>query len=123
MAVLRAVLDHLRMQLAIDAEELTGTSTRRLTRNSSQWLRDPWRLDERDNLRTQGLALMPDVQPTHGEGRMRGVLRLGSRSAIARYLRSPFTWDTDERLSAPEAEDLIRGIVAGAQRAYPGSNN
>ena len=112
MAVLRAILDHLRMQLAIDAEELTDTSTRRLTRNASQWLRDPWRLDERDNLRTQGLALMPDVQPTRGEGRMRGVLRLGSRSAIARYLRSPFTWDTDEGLSAPEAEDLVRGIVA-----------
>ena len=57
MAVLRAVLDHLRMQLAIDAEELTDSATHRLARNASQWLRDPWRLDERDNLRTQGIAL------------------------------------------------------------------
>ena len=113
MAVLRAVLDHLRMQLAIDADELTETAARRLTRNASQWLRDPWRLDERDNLRTQGIALMPDVQPTRSEGRMRGVLRLSSRSAIARYLRSPFTWDVDERLSAEESEDLVRGIVSG----------
>lgn len=113
MAVLRAVLDHLRMQLVIDAEELTDTATRRLARNASQWLRDPWRLDERDSLRTQGIALMPDVQPTRGEGRMRGVLRLSSRSAIARYLRSPFTWDVDDRLSPEESEHLVRGIVAG----------
>ena len=123
MAIVRAILDHLRMQLAIDVEELTDTSTRRLTRNASQWLRDPWRLDERDNLRTQGLALMPDVQPTRGEGRMRGVLRLGSRSAIARYLRSPFTWDTDEGLSAPEAAGPRKGHCCRAKRAHPGSDN
>ena len=113
MAVLRAVVDHLRMQLAIDAEELTDRATRRLARNASQWLRDPWRLDEGDNLRTQNIALMPDVQPMSGEGRIRGVLRLSSRSAIARYLRSPFTWDIDDRLSADESEHLVRGIVAG----------
>ena len=39
--VLRAFLDHLRMQLAIDVETLTEEWTRRLTKTASQWLRDP----------------------------------------------------------------------------------
>ncbi len=110
--VLRAVLDHLRMQLAIDVEQLTSASTRRLIRNTSQWLRDPWRLDERDYLRTQAIALLPGIQPTQGEARQRGTLRLGSRSSVARYLRSSFTWRIDRNLSADQAEDLVRGIVA-----------
>ena len=110
-AVLRAILDHLRMQLAIDAEQLTDAATRR-TRNASQWLKDPWRLNERDYLRTQGLALMPGVQPTQSENRQRGILRLGSRSSVARYLRSSFTWGINQNLSADEAEELVRGVVA-----------
>ena len=109
--VLRAILDHLRMQLAIDAEPLTNESTRRLTRNTSQWLRDPWRLEQWDRLRIQGLALLPGIQPTTSENRQRGVLRLGPRSAVARYLRSKYTWGIDRGLSAAEAEELVRGIV------------
>ena len=110
-AVLRATLDHLRMQLAIDAEPLTDAAARRLTHNASQWLRDPWRLDEGDRLRTQGLALMPGVQRTQSERYQRWVQSLGTRSAIARYLRSSFTWSVDHNLSSDEAEELVRGIV------------
>ena len=114
-AVLRAFLDHLRMQLAIDAEELTPDAVRRLTRNASQSLRDPWRLEERDyyTLRTHGLALMPGVQPTQGENRQRGVLRLGARSAISRYFRSSHTWGLGQDLSGEESDELVRGIVEG----------
>ena len=111
--VLKAFLDHLRMNLAIEADPLTEAATRRLAALASQWLRDPWRLDERDRLRRQGLALMPGVQPSQAEGRQRGILRLGPRSAVARYLRSSRTSDTEANLSAEDAEDLVRGIVAG----------
>ena len=111
--VLRAFLDHLRTNLAIEADSLTEQSTRRLASQASQWLRDPWRLDERDRVRTQGIALLPGVQPTQTEGRQRGVLRLGFRSTVGRYLRSPYTWGVDERFSAEEAEELLQGIVAG----------
>ena len=111
--VLRAFLDHLRMQLAIDAEPLTEANTRRLTRNASQWLREPWRLVDGERLRTHGLALLPGVMPTQSEERQRGTLRLGSRSAIARYLRSVNTWDIAGNLSGDEAEQLVSGIVAG----------
>jgi len=110
-AVLRAVLDHLRMQLAIDVDALTEQSTRRLAKNASQWLRDPWALDERDVLKIQSLALLPGVQPDERETRLR-VRRLGARSAIGRYLRSSHTWNIDSNLSAEEVETLVLGIVA-----------
>lgn len=108
--VLRAFLDHLRMQLAIEAESLTDDLTRRLARNASQWLRDPWALEERDQLRTQSLALLPDVQRDDYENRQR-VLSLGYRSAIARYLRQARTWEISENLSATDVEGLVTGIV------------
>jgi superfamily II DNA/RNA helicase len=109
--VLRSVLDHLRMQLAIDEDALTDASTRRLVKNTGQWLRDPWALDERDRPKTQTLALLPSVSPDERESRRR-VLRLGARSAVARYLRSKRTWNGDRDFSAPEAEAMVNGIIA-----------
>ncbi len=103
------------MQLVIDAEPLTEAATRRLTHNASQWLREPWRLEERDRLRIQGLALMPGVQRTQGERYQRGVVSLGPRSAIARYLRSSFTWSVNCSLSSDDAEELVCGIVEALQ--------
>ena len=109
---LKAFLDHLRMRLAIEAESLTENATRRLASRASQWLRDPWRLEDRDRLRGQGLALLPGIKPSPTEERHRGILRLGSRSAIARYLRSSRTWSIENNLSAEDAENLVSGIVA-----------
>lgn len=109
--VLRSFLDHLRMQLALDAEALTDQSTRRITKAASQWLRDPWALDERDWLKTQTLALLPNVQPDEQETR-RSMLRLSARSAVGRYLRSRHTWGIDRDIDSHDAELLISGIVA-----------
>ncbi len=116
--VLRAILDHLRMGLAIDAERLTADKGRQLTISTSQWLAYPWRLEETDRLRTHGLALMPGIRKNQSESRQRGVFSLGSRSAVAKYLRSRFTWDIGHDLSAAEVEKLIQGIVA-ALRGHP----
>ena len=109
--VLRSFLDHLRMQLAIDAEALTDQSTRRIAKAASQWLRDPWALDERDWLKTQTLALLPSVQPDEQETR-RSMLRLSARSAVGRYVRSRHTWGIDSDINSHDAELLISGIVA-----------
>ena len=108
-AVLHAVLDRLRTELAIDASPLTQEFIRSLTRDAVQWLREPWTLDESDarHMRRQSLALLP------GEERRRyepgGVLTLTSRSAIGRFLRSPDVWPRD--LSADDAEALAETIV------------
>lgn len=110
--VFKAFLDHLRMNLAIEAKSLTEEATRKLASRASQWLRDPWRLEDRDRLRGQGVALLPGIKPSQTEERHRGLLRLGSRSAIAKYLRSSRTWNIENNLSAEDAENLVRGIVA-----------
>ena len=110
-SVLKAVLNHLRMQLAVDVEALTEQATRRLARNASQWLREPWALDERDVLKTQSLVLLPNIQPDERETRSR-TRRLGSRSAVGRYLRSSRTWGIEQNLTAAEGEELTLGIIS-----------
>ena len=109
--VLSAFLDHLRMNLAIDAEPLTEDSTRRVTRNASQWLRDPWRLEVRDRLQTHGFALLPDVKRNSSEDRNPNIFSLGPRSAVARFLRSAHTWESDQNLTADQGDRLIAGII------------
>ena len=110
-AVLHAILDRLRTELAIDAPPLTQESIRRLTRDAGQWLREPWALDESDarHMRRQTLALLP------GEERRRfesgATLTLGYRSAIGRFLRSRKVWDRDVALGADGAEELAEAIV------------
>ena len=79
-------------------------------RETGQWLAEPWCLEEHDRLRTQSLALLPDVKPTRAE-QYRNPFGLGSRSAVGRYLRSKRTWELTERLTAAACEDLVHGIV------------
>lgn len=114
--VLQAILDHLRTELCIDAPALTRERTRAIARRAQQWLRDPWAVDEGE-LRTRMLALLPGEQPTRQEERGR-YARMGSRSALGRYLRDPRTWNPSAgpgeaaRLTAEETDALMRGIVA-----------
>src|SRR5581483_1761993 len=49
--VLLAVLDHLRSELAIDAECLTPDATRQLKNRVNERLREPWTIDEHERLR------------------------------------------------------------------------
>ena len=109
--VLKAFLDHLRMNLVIDANPLTQETQRSLTRRADQWLKDPWRFEENDILARQGLALLPGKRRTRHEGDGRTTMSLGARSAILRYLRSQHTWGTDQNLSIEECESLVSGIV------------
>ena len=109
--VLKAFLDHLRMNLVIDASPLTQEAQRSLTRRADQWLKDPWRFEENDILARQGLALLPGKRRTRHEGDGRTTMSLGTRSAILRYLRSQHTWGTDQNLSIEECESLVAGIV------------
>ena len=109
--VLKAFLDHLRMNLVIDADALTADHQRSLTRCAGQWLKDPWHLDENDILARQGLALLPGKRRTRYEGNGRATMSLGARSAILRYLRSHHTWDTDHDISVEDGEALINGVI------------
>ena len=116
--VLKAFLDHLRMNLIIDANPLTQEAQRSLTHRADQWLKDPWRLEENDILARQGLALLPGKRRTRYEGNGRATMSLGARSAIFRYLRSQHTWDTDHNFSVEECESLVAGIINQLRGQY-----
>jgi hypothetical protein len=107
--VLTAVLDHMRSVLVLDDRSLGEDETRRLVQRASATLREPWSFDERERLRRGGVATLPNVIPTDRDREV--VLRLGSRSSIARYLRSRRTWGIEDNLSAAAVEELIGSIV------------
>lgn len=111
--VLRALLDNLRTQLAINADPLKPESIRAMKRQISDTLRDPWRLEETDRLAERRAAVMPGAKLSEREKRDLGAtpISLSRRSNIARYLRSRQTWDAPRDLSRGETEELILGIV------------
>jgi ATP-dependent helicase YprA (DUF1998 family) len=111
--VLRALLDHLRYELVIDAECLRSDAIRQLAQRANQWLRNPWSIDEFERLRRGGLALLPGVDVGRYSDDAPTTIRLGYRSAVGRYLRSRRTWDLPANLAADRAEALVAAIVAG----------
>ena len=108
--VLTAFLNHLRTQLAIQANELSGDSIRRLISSSRNTLKEPWSMDENERSGDRmNLALLPGVAKQYGE---RNALSLSSRSAVARYLRNPQTWGADDYgLDSAESGDAIIGRI------------
>lgn len=109
---LKVFLDHLRMNLVIDAGPLTQEEQRSLTRRAEQWLKDPWRLEETDILARQGLALLPGKRRGARESNGRATMSLGARSAILRYMRSQHTWNANANLSVEAGEALVNGIIS-----------
>ena len=107
--VLRAVLDHLRSALVLDTDMLTPEKTRPLRQRANQWLREPWSIDEHEQLRRSTIALLPGVTSAAHEDAP--TIGLGWRSAVGRYLRSHHTWGLDRDLSTDEVEELVRAIV------------
>ena len=110
--VLTAFLNHLRTELVIDAQPLTRDTSRSIVRAASQWLREPWAPDENAKLRLQSVAFLPDAELSWKEKRG-ASMSLGSRSALARYLRSERTWERSEHLTPDEVKQLVLGIVEG----------
>jgi len=107
--VLRALLDHLRGSLVIDAAALTADRSRALVQRANQWLREPWAIDEWERLRQGAIALLPGVTAARTE--QIPTVGLGYRSTVGRYLRSRHTWGSTAPLSTDEVETLIVGIV------------
>ncbi|MGI8643397.1 MAG: helicase-related protein, partial [Thermomicrobiales bacterium] len=109
--ILRAVLNHLRGELAIDAAELTEERTKELVQRANQWLRTPWTIDRTERLRHSVVARLPSVPRADTDGD--GTIGLGARSAIGRYLRSRHTWRLAEGhdLDTTEVELAVNGMV------------
>ncbi len=108
--ILKAVLDHLRSWLAIDADCLDEDHAKALFQNANNALRDPWTIDESVRPRSAATALLPDqTLEAHEQA---ATLGLGWRSTIGRYLRSQHTYGTADDLTTDEVKDLIKHIVA-----------
>jgi hypothetical protein len=107
--VLRAIADHLRGVLVLDAPTLSEERTRSLTHRVAQGLCEPWTFDPGERLRQGKIALLPGAS---ADARDRSVgLRLGMRSSIGRYLRSRRTWGIDDDLRADETEALLLAVI------------
>ena len=105
--ILRALLNHLRGALAIDAPLLEDEQRDSLVKRVNAQLREPWRLEVGDQLRGGTTALLPGGRAE----RDRATIGLGARSAIGRYLRSRRTWGLERDLPAETVEELVLGIV------------
>lgn len=106
--LLRAVLDHLRSVLAIDAACLKEERGKQIKQRTEQ-LKEPWAIDEHERMRRAAIALLPGVHAAPGDEPQ--TISLGSGSAIGRFLRSLRTWGSVQDLTAHEVEDLVRRIV------------
>src|SRR5690606_11219703 len=113
--VARAVLDHLRRELAIDAQVLDPEHQESLRRLVEQHLREPWSFEGGlEGLVASRLFVLP-------EGRVSDDPRersFGPRSSLGRYLGRADTWAIDRRLSEDERVELIEALVETLRGHY-----
>jgi hypothetical protein len=103
----RAFLDHLRKEMAVDARVLDPAEEWELRQRVQQSLRDPWAFDNDDVIRQSTLFVMPGNPGAEG-ARDRSM---GQISLLARYLRSKRTWETTADVPANEWEQFIGALV------------
>ena len=105
---LRAILNYLRRNLIVSTLILSEDHRKRIVRNSQQWLREPWALDEGDVFKDDAVAYLPGIEPEVNE---RAGIRLGPRSALGMFLRSSKRSGLPNDLNQDEAEALMRLII------------
>lgn len=106
-SVVRAFLDHLRREMAIDAKTLNREEQFELRRRVEANLRDPWAMDDQDQLLESAIFLMPGGRPQSKRERSLDT----TRSKPGKYLRDGRNWGLRRKLSADEAEKLIVALV------------
>lgn len=105
--VVRAFLDFLRKEMAIDAKVLDGEEQKELRRRIEQNLRDPWALDDYDHLLESAIFLLPGGKPDSPKERSLDP----GRSKLGKYLRQRALWGLRQDLSTKDGETLIRELV------------
>jgi ATP-dependent helicase YprA (DUF1998 family) len=106
--VVRAFLDFLRKEMAIDAKVLDFEEQKELRRRVEQNLRDPWALDDFDHLLESAIFLLPPGRPNSGKERSLDP----ARSKLGKYLRQRTLWGLVNDLTTHDGESLIRGLVS-----------
>lgn len=112
--IVRAFLDFLRKEMAIDAKVLDGEEQKELRRRLEQNLRDPWALDDYDHLLESAIFLLPGSRPNSGRERSLDP----ARSKLGKYLRQRALWGLNRDLTAEDGETLIRELVGVLRGSY-----
>lgn len=106
----KAVLDHLRKELAIDAALLQSKELEELKRSVRQTIAEPWCFDEFELLPEANWATI-ESSSTSGKSRQR-LTKLTAKSKIGRFLKSIKTWSwRNVPLSEPEYDHLIIALL------------
>jgi hypothetical protein len=107
-SVLRVILHYLRRNLIVSTPVLSEDHRKKIVRNSQQWLREPWALDDADVYKDDAVAYLPGIEPEVNE---RAGIRLGPRSALGMFLRSARRSGLPRDLKQDEADALMKAII------------
>ncbi len=115
--VARALLDHLRRELAIKVDYLNPTYQESLLQQSSQRLIDPWAIDENESLAMEHAAIL-FPRPAQGRDDYGGNVYLTARGGFGQYLGRGSTFpEVQGRLSLDDRQaiinDLLRALEVG----------
>mgnify|MGYP000172314037 CR=1 FL=1 len=106
--VAKTLLDYLRRELALKVDYLDPAQQERIQQQSSQYLLEPWAIDEHEVLEHAKIVFPRAV---HG-GDYRGNLYLSPRGGFGMYLRRQGTFPAlDSKLSQADTEQLIRDLL------------
>ncbi len=109
----RVLLDHLRRELAIRVDYLRRDWQESLQQRSSQFLVEPWAIDEDEQL-VHGRVAYP--RPRAGQD-YRGDLYVGTRGTFGQFLRRPTTFASGSRLTTADTETVIADLFEGLREA------
>lgn len=110
---LRILFEALRHGLAITAEALEQQTLETTMRSAGQFLREPWSISERENLRSAAALIV--VAPKRSETNLRSeslIIRGGPRSRLAKELNRTSIWG--ERLSGSKYQEVLEGLLSAA---------
>jgi very-short-patch-repair endonuclease len=107
--ICKVLLDHMRRELAVQVDYLDSTYQERIKQQSSQHLREPWAIDESEQLEHAAI-LFP--RQSGDEGDYGGYLYVSARSGFGQYLRRSTTFpDFQQRIPLNETETIIRQLL------------
>jgi ATP-dependent helicase YprA (DUF1998 family)/very-short-patch-repair endonuclease len=109
-AVCRTLLDLMRRELAIKVDYLRADFQERLVQASSQYLLEPWAIDEKEAEKLEvATILLPRSQR---EGDYRGFYFLSARGGFGQYLRRQSTFPLMQGMDTATVAQVIRDLLA-----------
>ncbi|HEY3282617.1 MAG TPA: DEAD/DEAH box helicase [Armatimonadota bacterium] len=105
--IIHAFLEHLRRELAINAQVLEPDRQDELKHRVIQTLREPWSLGKDAQLRSSSIFLLPPMGAADSRERS-----LSDRSRLGRFLRSRATWGIEHDLDGDQYLGLIDTLVS-----------